>query len=193
MSDIKTFVASKTFKTILWGIGGLIIILGVFAAGISVGLHKARYSYQWGANYERNFMGGPPRGMMGARGQGGPGGPMGFAGGFQGGDMRNAHGLAGTVTSVTGNTVVVTDRDSKENTVNVSDKTIIKAGNADIIITDLKTGEHIVVMGSPDSSGVINADLIRVFNNNNNPDTPNSAPAAPAAPAPNTNANTQNQ
>ena len=184
MSDIKTFVASKTFKTILWGIGGLIIILGVFAAGINVGLHKARYSYQWGANYERNFTQMPARGMMGARGPAGPGGMM---GNVSGSGFRNAHGLAGTVTSVTGNTVVVTDRDNKENTVNVGSQTILKSGGATIAIGDLKTGEHIVVLGSPDSSGVINADLIRVFDNNANPGAPGNVPAAPVAPAPNVN------
>lgn len=173
MKDIKTFVASKTFKTILWGIGGLIIILGTFAAGINVGLHKARYSYQWGANYERNFMGGGPgrgdfgpRGMMGLGGF--DGGPMGMMRNFEGRDFRNGHGTAGTITSIFNNTLVIKDRDNKENTINVSDKTIIKSGNNGLKITDLKTDEHIVVMGTPGDNGVVNADLIRVFDNNPN-------------------------
>jgi hypothetical protein len=170
MSDIKTLVVSKTFKTILWGIGGLIIILGTFAAGIRVGLHKARYSYQWGANYERNFMGQGQHGMMGARGPIGPGGFNGGPGGmmrdFEGRDFRNAHGIAGAIVSITDNSIVIKDRDNKENTVNVSDKTIIKSGKSDIRISDLKADERIVVMGTPDDKGVVNADLIRIFDFN---------------------------
>jgi len=175
MSDIKTFVASKTFKTILWGVGGLVIILGVFAAGINVGLHKARYSYQWGANYERNFMMGgpdgrdfgppPPAGMMEPGGfNGGPGGMM---RNLEGRGFRNGHGVAGAIVSIADNSLVVKDGFNNENTVNVSDKTIIKSGNNDLKITDLKNDEPIVVMGTPGDSGDINADLIRVFDNTN--------------------------
>jgi len=177
MDTIKNITSQKYFKTILWGIGGLIIILGTFAAGISVGLHKARYSYQWGANYERNFMGVPPRGMMGSGGPMGPGGfgggPGGMMGNFEGRDFRNGHGMAGAVVSVNGNAIVVKDRNNNENTVNVSDKTIIKSGSNDLKITDLKADEHIVVMGTPGDNGVVNADLIRVFDNNSNPNPQN--------------------
>ena len=55
-------------------------------------------------------------------------------------------------------------------------------------IGDLKTDEKIVVMGKPDDSGVINAELIRVFANpaNSNSDNPmnnfptNNPPANPS-------------
>jgi hypothetical protein len=138
----------------------------VFAAGVHVGERRARYSYQWGANYERNFVGGP-RGMMGgSRGQGGPGGPVGMMRNFEGQDFRNGHGIAGTIMSIADNNIVIKDRSGKENTITVNDKTIIKNGPADIKITDLKNDESVVVIGSPGDSGVINADLIRVFDNN---------------------------
>jgi hypothetical protein len=48
----------------------------------------------------------------------------------------------------------------------VSDKTIIKSGRDDIKISDLKTDDRIVIIGKPDSSGVINAELVRIFRNN---------------------------
>lgn len=168
MNDIKTFVKTKTFKTILWIVGGLLIILISFAAGIRVGLHKARYSYQWGANYERNFIGGP-RGMMNGGQRGFNGGPEGMMNGFQGKDFRNGHGVAGIIASISDNNIIIKDNSGKENTVAVSDKTIIKNGNQDIKITDLKNDENIVVMGNPGDKGVVNADLIRVFDNNYNP------------------------
>ncbi len=162
MDKLKNIFNSKSYRWILWIVAELLLLALVFALGIRVGIHKAGYSYQWGANYERNFTrsfgrpGGP--GMMG-------GGMMGF---FrdQGGDLRNAHGLAGVVVSIAGNTLVVKDDSNKENTVTVDDKTIIKAGRNDIKLGDLKTSERIVVIGKPDSSGVIVAELIRAFDTN---------------------------
>jgi hypothetical protein len=88
---------------------------------------------------------------------------MGFFRGAEGKDFRNAHGLAGTVISVTDNNIIVKDRDSKENTITVTDKTIIKRNADDLKITDLKANDQLVVMGTPNDQGVINADLIRVF------------------------------
>jgi hypothetical protein len=163
MNAIKNFFASKPYKWILWVFAELLILAIVFALGIRVGLHKAKYSYQWGANYERNFVGGP----HGLEGQGmppmGPGGPMNFFG-EPGGDFRNAHGLAGNIVSITDNKLVVKDNDGKENTVAVTDKTIIKSGRDDIKITDLKTNDKIVIMGKPNSDGMVEADIIRVLN-----------------------------
>ena len=167
MDTIKNITSQKYFKIILWGISGLIIILGAFAAGINVGLHKARYSYQWGANYERNFMGVPGRGDFGPRGVMEPrnfGGPADMMRGFEGRDFRNPHGVAGSVVSINGSTIVVKDRDGKENTVSTSDKTLFKKGRDTISISDLKTDDKIVVLGKPGDGGTVNADLIRLFN-----------------------------
>jgi hypothetical protein len=161
MNDL---MKSKKFKIASMIIGGIIIVLLIFAAGVSVGIHKARFSYKFGENYERNFMG-PERGMMR--------GPADFIRGMEGRDFRNAHGIAGTIISITDNNIVIKDRDNKENTIMVSDKTVIKRGRDDIKITDLKNDDRIVVMGKPGDNGAINADLVRVFDNNNSPDGQN--------------------
>jgi hypothetical protein len=149
--DIRKTAKSKGVKLAAFIIGVILIAIIIFAAGVSVGFHKARYSYQWGENYERNFAG-PPRGM----------GSFGDHDNF-----RNPNGLAGTIISVTNNNLVVKA---------VTDKTIIKDGPNDIKIGDLKTDERIVVLGKPGDNGVVNADFIRVFNNNdtNNPPADNS-------------------
>jgi hypothetical protein len=154
--DTKEIIASKKSKIAALAVGVFIIALVSFAAGVAVGFHKARFSYQWGANYERNFMG--PR--MGNRG---PGGMMQD---FEGRGFRNAHGIAGQIISVSDSSIVIKDRNGQENTVTVSDKTLIKSGSNDIKITDLKSDENIVVMGQPGDNGTINADLIRVFDTN---------------------------
>jgi hypothetical protein len=166
MTELKKITESKYFKTVLGILGCLIAAAVVFAAGVHVGERRARYSYQWGANYERNFVGGP-RGMMGGQ-RGQQVGSGGMMRGFEGGDFRNGHGIAGTITSITDNNIVIKDRNGKENTIAVTDKTLIKNGQADIKITDLKKDENIVVIGNPGDNGVVNADLIRVFDNNSN-------------------------
>ena len=167
MDKLKKVVESKYFKVAFYSVAIVTFVAIVFGAGVSVGLHKARYSYQWGANYERNFAGRPQHRQMGPGGLGDPEGPMGFFGGG-GREMRNANGLAGTVVSIADNLIVIKDEQNKENTVSVSDKTIIKAGRDEIKIGDLKNDERVVVIGKPDDKGTVAAEFIRVFDNNTN-------------------------
>lgn len=165
---MKKIVASKYFKATFSVVAIITFTAIVFASGVEVGLHKARYSYQWGANYERNFEG-SGRGESGSRGMRGGDrdeGPFGMMGNFGGRDFRNSHGVSGTIISTNDNTIIIKDRDGKENTIQTDDKTIIKSGRSDIKVGDLTVDQQIVVMGKPDEKGVINAQLVRVFDNN---------------------------
>lgn len=156
----QDIIKSKKFKIAAGVIGIILFGLVSFAVGVKVGLHKARFSYNWGENYERNFIGHRP-------GPGMPGGMFGgMMGDFEGRDFRNAHGLAGAVVSVSDNNIIIKDRDGKENTISVTDKTIIKSRRDNLKVSDLKPDDQIVVIGKPSDNGVINADLIRVFGNN---------------------------
>jgi hypothetical protein len=155
-------IRSKKFRLAAGVVGVLLIALISFAAGIRVGIRKARFSYAFGQNYERNFAGPHHRGSFG----------------FPPPDVedrgfRNAHGISGTIISITDSNIVIKDQNNNENTVAIQDKTIIKNGRDDIKITDLKNDERIVVIGQPGDNGVINADLIRVFENNQNPNPQN--------------------
>lgn len=148
---------NKNLRTAAMIVGGLLIVLIIFSAGVGVGLKKARFSYRWGENYERNFMGPRP-----------PFGDPGFVGGmmrgFGGRDFRNPHGLSGTIISVSNNNLIIKDNDGKENTVGVTDKTIInKAPFDNLKLSDLQINDRVVVMGRPEDSGVVDAILIRVF------------------------------
>jgi len=155
---------SKMLKIIALAVGGFLVILISFAGGVAVGLKKAKFSYKFGENYERNFIGGPPgpMGMMGDRG------PKGMMPDFEGRGFRNAHGIAGTIISVADNKIILKDRDGQENTISVSDKTLIKRAQDTISVNDLKNNDRIVVMGKPGDDGTVNADLIRVFSANEN-------------------------
>ena len=158
----QEILKSKKFKIAALVVGAFILALVSFAGGVAIGLHKARFSYKFGDNYERNFVGGPGQGMIGGRG------PQGMMRNFEGGGFRNGHGISGSVISVSNNTIVIKDRNGQEDTITASDQTLIKSGQDTIKITDLKNDEQIVVMGRPGDNGTINADLIRVFDNGNN-------------------------
>lgn len=157
---MQEILKSKSFKIAAIITGSIIMALVIFTAGVNVGFHKARFSYNFGENYEKNFMGPRPE-MMGFQG------PMGMmrekARNFEGRDFRNPHGISGTIISVSENSIIIKDKDNRESSVSVDDKTAIKLGRDDIKIGDLKVEEQIVVIGKPEDDGVISADLIRVF------------------------------
>ncbi len=168
--NAKEMIKSRKFKLAAGIVGVFLIAFISFAGGVVVGLHKAKFSYQWGQNYERNFMGFGPGNVPMMGNNDNRGGMMDIPRDIEGRGFRNAHGLAGAIVSISNDSLIVKDRDNKENTVTVSDKTIIKNRASDLKITDLKANDHIVVMGTPNDQGVIAADLIRVF-----PAMPNNA------------------
>lgn len=179
---MKEVIKSKTFKIISITIGVFLVLVIIFGAGVAVGFKKAKFSNDFGKNYEQNFMGSRFNdgrgGMMGGeqRGDGPIGGMMGLVRDFEGRGLRNAHGLAGTIISIDNNNVVVKDRDNKENTVTVNDQTLIKSQQDNLKVSDLKVNDQIVVMGNPGDNGMVNANLIRVFTNDQNNNQTNNQP-----------------
>lgn len=161
----KELVQSKYFKVAAITVGVFIVALSSFATGIAIGIHKAKFSYAWGENYERNFVGG--RGNMMGGERGGMMDRFGLNGKFDGRNFRNAHGIAGKVLSVSDNSLIINSRDNKENTIAVSDKTIIKRNGETIKLSDIVKDDKVVVVGNPGDNGVINADFIRVFKQGN--------------------------
>ena len=157
---INKFIHSSLFHAILAGIGAVIVLLLVFGAGVAVGLQKASFSYRWGENYQRNF-GGPRGGFLGM--------PMDR-------DFINGHGIAGSVLKIDGATLVIKGEDNVERTIVTSDKTIVRNRDETVQAADLKVDDRVVVIGSPNSQGQIEAKFIRVL--------PASSPA-PMPPLPN--------
>lgn len=165
--NANEIIKSKKIVLITVIVGIFLLVLISFAAGTMVGFKKAKFSCDWGRNYERNFVGphrefGPEKQMNGPMGR--------FMDNVEGKNLKNAHGIAGEIISITDNSLVIKDRDNEENTITVSDETIIKSGKDEIKISDLKTNDKIIVMGKPGENGNVEADFIRVFQGDmNNP------------------------
>lgn len=150
--DFKKMFESKVFKGVLIGAGALVAVLVIFGAGMAIGFKKADFSFRWGENYHKNF--GGPRG--------------GFFRDFTGRDFIDAHGVFGQIIKIdpsTGSgqaaTIIIKGRENVERTVVINDGTIINRGRETIKIGDLKINDYVVIVGEPNSSGQIEAKLIR--------------------------------
>lgn len=137
---------SKTFKVLVVVLFELILLIGAFTLGLRVGVGKAGYTYSWAVNYPNNFVGGR-RILM-------PPPPQ----------FINAHGLDGTILSMSNSNLYIKDEDGNENTIVVSPTTSIRQNFQSLQVNDLKVNEEIVVIGSANDKGQIDAKLIRVLN-----------------------------
>lgn len=139
---------SPALRGIIVGVAATLIVLIIFGLGIFVGTQKARFSYRWAAYYHKNF--GGPRG--------------GFMRGFGGRNFIDGHGVFGEAIKIDKNVVTVKSRKGVEKSIVISDKTTIRRRYETIKMSELKVGDVLVVIGSPNDKGQIEAKMIRVFN-----------------------------
>jgi len=142
---------SDILKWIIVGLAIFVVVILIFGAGVFVGTMKTRFSYRWAEQYHRNFAG--PK--------------MGFFGNWRMppfGDFIESHGVFGEIIKINENDLVIKGRENVERVVVVNEKTVIKEGFKDIKFSDLKVGQMVVVIGSPNDYGQIEAKIIRVFN-----------------------------
>jgi len=131
-------------------------LLAVFSTGVFVGARKAAFSYRWGENYHQLF-GGPRNG---------------FLQDFKGSDFTGGHGTVGAVIKIESNTLVIKGPDGVEKKVAVDAQTTIRRGTDTIKISDIAANNTVVVIGSPQNDGTIQAKLVRVFDPYGNPIPP---------------------
>jgi hypothetical protein len=145
--NINSLFESKTFKWLLVGLAALVVLLLVFKLGEFVGMRKANFSYRWSENYHRMF--------------GGPSG--GFLQDFGGRDFIPGNGAVGTVMKIDGNSIIVKSPDGVEKTVAITSQTTIRRGSEVIKISEIAINNQIVVIGSPQNNGTVEAKFIRVI------------------------------
>lgn len=143
----KSFLQSKNFKKILIAILGIVLLLLAFKAGEFVGFRKANFSYRWGEQYYRSFRG--PR--------------RGFPGDFGGNDFLSGHGTFGSVLKVASGSIVIQSREGAEKIILLTKDTAVNRFRETIPASELMAGDAVVVIGSPNNDGQIEAKLIRVL------------------------------
>ena len=124
-----------------------VVILFVFGVGIFVGQVRAEFSFRWAQDYHKNF-GGPQ---------------MGIFSNFPNRDFANAHGVFGQVLKIDGSNIIVKGQSYMETTVVVFGQTSLVNNSTKITLQDIKVGDNIVVVGSPNKQGQIEAQFIRIF------------------------------
>jgi hypothetical protein len=149
--DFNKIFQSKKAKIALIALGALIVLLLVFQLGMTVGFRKANFSFRWAENYHQNFAG-PRTGFLGN-----------FARDFIGKDFIEAHGVFGSIIKIDGSTLVIKGANNVEKTVLLKDDTAIERLRETIKPADLKIDDNVVIIGSPNDSGQIEAKLIRVM------------------------------
>lgn len=144
-----------TLRWIAIGLTGLAVVVLIFGAGMAVGGMKAKFSYRWAESYHKNF-GGPQGGFFGDWRRMPP----------LPGDFIEGHGAFGEIIELNDNGFVIKGRGDVEKMVIMIEDTIIKKGGKGMktIKDNLEVGEYVVVIGSPNEEGQIEAKLIRVFN-----------------------------
>ena len=145
---MSNFLESKIVRTILWMLGGLIVLVVVFGLGISVGYGRAGFASGFDQNYYRNFYGAPPGGPVGLVSP-----PM----------SAVTHGVVGTVIDLGTSTISVENQQGNEQSVAVSSSTDIRNGNGNVMIGDVVVGDQIAVIGEPNSEGQVDARFIRIL------------------------------
>lgn len=145
--DFNKFFHSKVFKISFVAVAAVIAALLIFRLGVFVGYRKANFSYRWAENYHKNF----------------GGSREGFFNDFYEKDFIDGHGVSGSIMKIDGNVLAIKSEDNTEKAVSISDKTVIRSRMDIIKIADLKVDDRIVIIGSPNDQGQIEAKFIRVM------------------------------
>jgi len=148
--QIDNLFQSKTFKAVIIGLLTFAVLAVVFGIGVSVGIRRAEFSFQWAEQYHKNFAG-PANG---------------FFSDIDDRQFTETNGSFGKIINMTDNTITITGADNVEKNIVITPKTVIVCQRNNLKISDLNVGDTIVVLGNPDNTGKIQAGLIRVLPNN---------------------------
>jgi len=149
---VKEVTESKVFRMTLYVFGILLIAIFIFQVGVIVGFHKASYERASEDNYSNNL------GLTDHQR---------FAG-MMPEIFPDAHGAIGKVIDTSHPPLItVEDKDGTEKAVLVTNDTILRKMRGTATASDLTPNTMVVVLGSPNAQGQIEAKLIRIIPSNN--------------------------
>jgi hypothetical protein len=128
----------------------LILVLTSFQLGKMVGYRQAGFANRLGDNYRRTFaeqgrwpnkfdLPPPERGLP------------------------NSHGAVGKVIKMSDKSFIISTPENVEKTIIVSTDTLVKKFRDAVKVTDLQSGDMVVILGEPNDSGEVVAKLIRIM------------------------------
>ena len=144
----QTIIQSKTIRRIFISAVCAVVALLVFQLGMWVGYKKGTFACQFTGPYER---------MFGLRDR-----DEGFIPGMFRQEI-GGHGSVGKIVSIQMPVMVIADANTVETTVHITNDTLIRKFRDEISSKDLAVGDTVVVLGTPDAQGQIDAKLIRVM------------------------------
>lgn len=150
----STWVTSPKHSRFVIGVAFLLIAALIFQAGIVVGYHKATFGDRMGKAYYRAF----DKDFSHMKGKGEKKMRQGAMDRIPAG-----FGAAGKIVQVNLPTIVMVGPDNIERYVEITNDTLIKQFNDNVASTSLKIDQHAVVIGEPNTDGVIVAKLIRLL------------------------------
>jgi hypothetical protein len=141
---------SKIFSRSLKALEVLMIVIIIFSAGMITGFNKASFGNNWNKNYQENFGMGYSRGNITNMMK------------VNNGLFPNAHGTIGKIINIQLPNIIVQDKDGTEKVIVIDNDTGIEKIKDFIKVKDLQLDDFVVVVGSPNDQGQIEAKFIRV-------------------------------
>jgi hypothetical protein len=145
---MEDFLQSKGLKKTIVYLSIVLLAVFCFGLGIYVGLREADLSFEWAESYGHNF-GGPNMGPMGMTN-------------FQR-DFTDPNGGTGKIIQIEDGSITIQDSDNTEKKFLIDQNTSFVSQHQNMHLSNLKVGDCIVVIGSPESSGDISARFIRML------------------------------
>ncbi len=143
---IDNFLRSRELKTVIATLVVVIVIFGIFKAGMIVGYHKAFVSYRWKGS---DFADGGKGSWKGR-----------FMHEVYDKDFIGAHGVFGKIVKIDPATLTIKNRLGEERVILIDTTTVIKRFQKQIQLNDLAIDDPITVIGDPDDVGQIKAKFI---------------------------------
>lgn len=156
MEDNKPIKQNDAIIKVIKIIFVFIILILLFGLGIFIGETKARFSCRWFDNYSKNFAG--PREGFVNNWQKLP---------FPPGDIIEAHGTFGKIIKINGGDFVIEGKDKVERIIKVNENIVIRSFrnmSDSLKLSDLKVDDYVVIVGSANDEGQIEAQFIRIIN-----------------------------
>ncbi len=145
--NYRDIFQSRSWSSIIFVLGVLLVVLLVFQAGIFIGYRSASFSYGRLSGYQDGM--GNPRSILA---------PF-----VHDADDPNPHGTVGQIVSIQLPFLMIKGAQNAEEIVAVSGTTTVRSMRDTASTSMLRIGDQVIVIGAPDEGGQMHAAFIRIL------------------------------